>query len=95
LARLAQFDTDIGWMRAVPASPSSAASRSALELLSDIVVRPAIREHDFARVRQLRLHGPQLRDIPGTVADRAFLKRSTARIHAAIPRSAAKRRWRR
>jgi len=46
-----------------------------LELLSDIVVRPAIREHDFARVRQLRLHRlTQLRDMPGTVADRAFLK---------------------
>src|SRR5207245_1060799 len=33
------------------------------------------RESDFARVRQLRLHRlTQLRDMPGAVADRAFLK---------------------
>ena len=38
-------------------------------------MRPALREHDFARVRQLRLHRlTQLRDMPGAVADRAFLK---------------------
>jgi zinc protease len=49
--------------------------RSALALLSDIVVRPALREATFARVRQLRLHRlTQLRDMPGAVADRAFLK---------------------
>ena len=47
----------------------------ALGLLADIVVRPALREEDFARVRQLRLHRlTQLRDMPGAVADRAFLK---------------------
>src|SRR6185436_2450900 len=50
-------------------------AQRALALLSDIVVRPALREHDFARVRQLRLHRlTQLRDMPGAVADRAFLK---------------------
>ena len=38
-------------------------------------MRPALREDDFARVRQLRLHRlTQLRDMPGAVADRAFLK---------------------
>jgi predicted Zn-dependent peptidase len=38
-------------------------------------VRPALREEDFLRVRQLRLHRlTQIRDMPGAVADRAFLK---------------------
>jgi zinc protease len=77
LARLgAQFDTDIGSDATVASvTVLSRFSQRALALLSDIVVRPAIREHDFARVRQLRLHRlTQLRDMPGTVADRAFLK---------------------
>jgi predicted Zn-dependent peptidase len=39
------------------------------------VVRPALREVDFARVRQLRMHRlTQMRDMPGAVADRAFLR---------------------
>jgi predicted Zn-dependent peptidase len=77
LARLgAQFDTDIGSDATVASvTVLSRFSRDALALLSDIVVRPANREHDFARVRQLRLHRlTQLRDMPGAVADRAFLK---------------------
>jgi predicted Zn-dependent peptidase len=77
LARLgAQFDTDIGSDATVTSvTVLSRFSQRGLELLSDIVVRPAIREHDFARVRQLRLHRlTQLRDMPATVADRAFLK---------------------
>src|SRR5262249_57491074 len=46
-----------------------------LGLLSDIVARPALRDVDFARVRELRLHRlTQLRDMPGALADRAFLK---------------------
>lgn len=45
----------------------------ALGLLADIVVRPALTDADFERVRQLRLHRlAQLRDLPGAVADRAF-----------------------
>ena len=77
MARIgAQFDTDIG-------SDATVASMTvltrfvepALALLSDIVSRPALREDDFARVRQLRLHRlKQLRDMPATVADRAFLR---------------------
>ena len=77
MARIgAQFDTDIG-------SDATVASMTvltrfvepALALLSDIVARPALREPDFARVRQLRLHRlKQLRDMPATVADRAFLR---------------------
>src|SRR5205085_5466603 len=77
LARLgAQFDTDIGSDATVTSvTVLSRFTRRALELLSDIVVRPAIRETDFSRVRQLRLHRlTQLRDMPGAVADRAFLK---------------------
>ncbi len=47
----------------------------ALGLLADIVARPALREDDFERVRQLRLHRlTQLRDMPGAVADRAFVR---------------------
>ncbi len=77
LARLgAQFDTDIGSDAMVTSvTVLSRFTRRALDLLSDVVVRPAIREHDFARVRQLRLHRlTQLRDVPGAVADRAFLQ---------------------
>ena len=46
----------------------------ALALLADVVVRPAMRDGDMARVRQLRLHRlTQLRDVPSAIADRAFL----------------------
>ena len=77
LARLgAQFDTDIGSDATVASvTVLSRFTQQALQLLSDVVVRPAIRESDFSRVRQLRLHHlTQLRDMPGAVADRAFLK---------------------
>jgi zinc protease len=47
----------------------------AMTLLADVVVRPALRDGDFERVRQLRLHRlKQLRDVPGAIADRAFFK---------------------
>ena len=77
LARIgAQFDTDIGSdALSMSATVLSRFADRALALLSDIVVRPALREGDFSRVRQLRLHRlTQLRDMPGAVADRAFLK---------------------
>jgi zinc protease len=77
LARLgAQFDTDIGSDATVASvTVLSRFAQPALALLSDIVARPALREEDFARVRQLRLHRlTQLRDMPSAVADRAFLK---------------------
>ena len=77
LARLgAQFDTDIGSDATVASvAVLSRFSQRALALLSDIVVRPALREEDFARVRQLRLHRlTQLRDMPTALADRAFLR---------------------
>jgi len=77
LARLGvQFDTDIGSDATVASfTVLSRFTAPALSLLSDIVVRPALRDGDFARVRQLRLHRlTQIRDMPGAVADRAFLK---------------------
>jgi len=77
LARLgAQFDTDIGSdALSVSVTVLSRFAGRALSLLADVVARPAMRDEDFARVRQLRLHRlTQLRDMPGVVADRAFLK---------------------
>jgi len=77
LARLgAHFDTDIG-SDAMVASLTvlSRFAGPALSLLADMVVRPSLRDDDFLRVRQLRLHRlTQIRDMPGAVADRAFLK---------------------
>jgi len=77
MARIgAQFDTDIGSDATVASmTVLSRFIEPAVSLLSDIVARPALREEDFARVRQLRLHRlKQLRDMPATVADRAFLR---------------------
>jgi len=45
------------------------------KLLSDLVVRPSMREADFIRVRQLRLDRlRQLKDLPPALAERAFMK---------------------
>ena len=77
LARLgAQFDTDIGSDATVLSTTVlTRFTDRLLDLMSDVVVRPALRESDFARVRQLRMHRlMQLRDVPSAVADRAFLK---------------------
>jgi zinc protease len=47
----------------------------ALHLLADIVVRPALREDDFERVRRQRLNRlVQLRDMPGAIAERVFMR---------------------
>ena len=77
LARIgAQFDTDIGPDAALIAVTAMTrfADRS-IALLADIVARPSLTEADFARVRQLRLHRlTQLRDVPGAVADRTFVR---------------------
>jgi predicted Zn-dependent peptidase len=77
LARLgAQFDIDIGFDAMVASvTVLSRFFERALSLLSDVVVRPSLREEDFTRVRQLRLNRLMLlRDMPGVVADRAFIK---------------------
>jgi predicted Zn-dependent peptidase len=44
-------------------------------LLSDMLIRASLRQHDFDRVRQLRLDRlRQLKDLPPAVAERAFLR---------------------
>jgi predicted Zn-dependent peptidase len=77
LARLgAQFDTDIGAdAMAFSVTALSRVGDRALALIADVVARPALREADFERVRQLRMHRlKQLRDSAAAVADRAFLR---------------------
>ena len=72
----AQFETDIGADAA--AATLTALGRFAapgLNIVADMVARPSLTEPDFQRVRQLRLHRlTQLRDVPGAVADRIFIK---------------------
>jgi zinc protease len=77
VARLgAQLDSDIGSdATLLSMTAMSRFTRPCLALLADMVVRPSLREEDFARVRQLRLHRlRQLRDLPRLVADRAFAR---------------------
>ncbi len=77
LARIgAQLDTDIGPdATLLTLTVLSRFLRPAVAMLASMVVRPSLREEDFARVRQLRLHRlMQLRDMPGAVADRAIMK---------------------
>jgi zinc protease len=77
IARIgAQFDTDIGSDAMVISLTSlSRFTGRGLELLADVVTRPALRDADFLRVRQLRLNRLiQLRDMPGVIADRAFAR---------------------
>jgi predicted Zn-dependent peptidase len=77
LARLgAQLDSDIGADAALlTVTALSRFAAPALALLADIAARPSLKEEDFERVRQLRLHRlTQLRDMPGAVADRAFVR---------------------
>ncbi len=77
LARVgAQLDSDIGPdATLLTVTVLSRFLKPALSLLADIVVRPSLRDEDFERVRQLRLHRlVQLRDMPGAVADRAFMR---------------------
>ena len=76
IARLGtQLETDIGSDGTVAGfTVLSRFADRALALLADVVVRPAMRDGDVARVRQLRLHRlTQLRDMPSAIADRAFL----------------------
>jgi zinc protease len=77
LARVgAQLDSDIGSDAAIlTVTALSRFAGPALALFADMVARPSLTEADFERVRQLRLHRlTQLRDMPGAVADRAFVR---------------------
>ena len=76
LARLGtHLDSDIGSDAAtLSLTVISRFAGPALTLLGDMVTRPSLAEADFTRVRQLRLHRlTQLRDMPGALADRAFM----------------------
>lgn len=77
LARIgAQLESDIGPDATLMGTTVvSRFTDRALGLLADMLVRPALRDDDFERVRELRLHRlTQLRDMPGAVADRAFAR---------------------
>ena len=77
LARLgAQLDSDVGSDATLLTVTSLGRfAEPTLTLLADIAARPSLTEADFVRVRQLRLHRlTQLRDMPGAVADRAFVR---------------------
>ena len=77
LARLGgQLDVDIGSDAAlISVTALSRFAGPSLDLLADMVVRPSLTEADVMRVRQLRLHRlTQLRDLPGAVADRVFIR---------------------
>jgi zinc protease len=77
LARLGtRLDSDIGPDSMVLSFTSlSRVVESALGILADMAVRPSLLDDDFGRVRDLRVHRlKQLRDVPGAVADRAFVR---------------------
>ena len=77
LARIgAQLDSDIGPDSIVlSVSALSRFAEPALALIGEMVARPTLAEEDFERVRQLRLNRlTQLRDLPGAVADRTFVR---------------------
>ena len=66
----------------------------AVRLFADMVIRPRIDQPDLDRVRELRLNRlVQLRDLPASLADRAFAAHVYAgRIRTGTCRSAPKRR---
>jgi zinc protease len=77
MARIgAQYDVDVGPDATVFTLTTLARfAERGVQLLGDLVMRPSLRETDFTRVRQLRLDRlRQLKDIPPTVAERAFLR---------------------
>ena len=77
LARIgAQLDSDVGSDGAtLTVTALSRFTARALGLMADMMARPSLADHDFERVRQLRLHRlTQLRDMPAVVADRAFVR---------------------
>src|SRR5215470_15236424 len=77
LARIgAQLGVDVGADAIfVGVSTLTRFSERSLRLLADIVVRPSLREDDFERVRRQRLNRlVQLRDLPGAIAERVFMR---------------------
>jgi zinc protease len=77
MARIgAQYDVDVGPDATVFTLTTLARfAERGVRLLGDLVMTPSLREADFTRVRQLRLDRlRQLKDLPPTVAERAFLR---------------------
>ena len=77
LARIgAEYDVEVGSDATVfTLTTLTRFTERGASLLADIVTRPSLREHDFSRVRQLRLDRlRQLKDLPPAVAERAFLR---------------------
>jgi predicted Zn-dependent peptidase len=72
----AEFDIDVGPdATTITLTTLTRFAERGVALLADLVVRPSLREEDFERLRQLRLNRlAQLRDAPGAVAERAFLR---------------------
>lgn len=77
LARIgALYDVDVGAdATAFTLTTLSRFAERGAALLADLVVRPAMREEDFSRIRQLRLDRlRQLKDLPPALAERGFLQ---------------------
>lgn len=77
LARLgADYDVEVGADATVFSLTTLARlAEPGATLLAEMVLRPSLRKPDFERVRQQRLSRlRQLKDMPATVADRAFLR---------------------
>lgn len=77
LARIgAQLGVDVGADAIfIGVSSLTRFAERSLRLLADIIVRPALREDDFERVRRQRLNRlVQLRDMPGAIAERVFMR---------------------
>jgi len=72
----AQLESDIGPDASlIGTTVLSRFAAPAVDLLGDLIVRPSLRDDDFMRVRQLRLHRlMQLRDLPSAMAERAFAR---------------------
>ena len=77
LARLgAQLDVDVTSDATLLGLTSlSRFADRGVHLLADLIVRPSLRDDDFQRVRRQRLNRLiQLRDMPGAIAERAFVR---------------------
>jgi zinc protease len=72
----AEYDVDVGPdVTSFAVTTLSRFAERGVSLLSDILMRPSLRETDFDRVRQLRLDRlRQLKDSPAAVAERTFLR---------------------
>jgi predicted Zn-dependent peptidase len=75
LARIgALLDTEVGAdATMITLAMLSRFTERGLALLADILVRPSLDEREFSRLRELRVNRlKQLRDVPASLADRAF-----------------------